>query len=316
MADDEKRAIAAAVVDEFRAGQVIGLNGGPITTQVAHRLTEAGTEVTVVTNAVNIAFELTASGISVVVIGGALQPTTYQTTGPIALEALANLHLDWAILGANGVDQGFGGSTRSEAEAAVGRMLPITPTRWYWRSIIDNWGDLHYFGWCRGNLCMRWLVIGTEHPRCQDGDSNRRTTCRWEVVFGGFVGQGGDKGAFLQDGEHLGQKTARMGPSYPQDHLPSRVGLLTPKTTVKRWTVVRARQDRVSNCNHTRVLGKSRCAVTDFPECDSNCRPGNSGGWLSWSEAISRRRFVSTEQGNLNHGVRIALSAPNMIFTF
>jgi DeoR family transcriptional regulator of aga operon len=123
VADDEKRAIAVAVVAQLKAGQVVGLNGGTTTTQIAHHIAETGLDVTVVTNAVNIAFELTASGISVVVVGGVLRPANYETTGPIALGALANLHLDWAVLGANGVDRRFGASTFTEAEASVGRAV-------------------------------------------------------------------------------------------------------------------------------------------------------------------------------------------------
>lgn len=123
LADAEKRAIAEAVVAALEPGQVIGLNGGTTTTQIARVIAETGLAVTVVTNAVNIAFELTASGVAVVVVGGVLRPANYETTGPIALAALANLHLDWAILGANGVDRRFGASTHTEAEASVGRAL-------------------------------------------------------------------------------------------------------------------------------------------------------------------------------------------------
>ncbi len=123
VADDEKRAIAKAVVAELEPGQVVGLNGGTTTSQVAHCIAEKALSVTVVTNAVNIAFQLTAAGIRVVVVGGVLQPANYETTGPIALAALSNLHLDWAVLGANGVDRRFGASTHTEAEASVGNAL-------------------------------------------------------------------------------------------------------------------------------------------------------------------------------------------------
>ncbi len=111
------------MVAEFRARQVVGLNGGATTTHIAHHLAQTRITVTVVTNAVNIAFELTGSGISVVLVGGVLRPTHYETTGPIALEGLANLRLDWAVLAAKGVDQRFGASTDAEAEASVGRAL-------------------------------------------------------------------------------------------------------------------------------------------------------------------------------------------------
>ena len=123
VAAEEKRAIARAVVAQFNPGQVVGLNGGTTTTQIAHQIAEAELHVTVVTNAINIAFELAASSASVVVVGGVLGPANYETTGPLAIRVLANLHLDWAVLGANGVDPRFGASTHTEPEAAVGQAL-------------------------------------------------------------------------------------------------------------------------------------------------------------------------------------------------
>jgi DeoR family transcriptional regulator of aga operon len=120
---EEKLAIAQALVEWLPNHGVIGLNGGTTTTLVARQIAQAQKPVTVVTNAVNIAFELTNSSISVVVVGGALRPSNYETTGAAALEALRRLHLDWAILGANGVDPRFGASTTAELEAAVGRTF-------------------------------------------------------------------------------------------------------------------------------------------------------------------------------------------------
>ncbi len=123
LAEEEKRAIARVVVEQLKPGQVIGLNGGTTTTQIAHQIAETRLEMTVVTNAINIAFELAASPVSVVVVGGVLRRANYETTGPLALKVLGNLHLDWAVLGANGVDPRFGASTHTESEAAVGQAF-------------------------------------------------------------------------------------------------------------------------------------------------------------------------------------------------
>lgn len=119
----EKAAIADLVARWIPDGAVIGMNGGTTTSAVAERLVELERQVTVVTNAINIAYGLTNGGINVVVIGGAVRPHNYETIGPKAVEALADLHLDWAILGANGVDERFGITATTEQEAAVGRRF-------------------------------------------------------------------------------------------------------------------------------------------------------------------------------------------------
>ncbi len=120
---EHKEHIAAVVAAHIPEAGVVGLNGGTTTTLVARHLARLKKEVTVVTNAVNIAFELTGSPCSVVVIGGALRPSNYETTGRMAEETLKSLHLDCAVLGANGIDQRFGASSAAEIEASVSRTF-------------------------------------------------------------------------------------------------------------------------------------------------------------------------------------------------
>lgn len=171
VADAEKRAIARRVVDLLQDGAVIGLNGGTTTTQIARQIAEVGRPVTVVTNAINIAFELTTSHIRVVVVGGMLEPANYETTGPLAVETLRNLHLDVAVLGANGLDPRFGASTHTEQEAAVGRIfseradvvvLAADASKLERRALFRmvDWADIDYVA-SDGHAaatCARWAL--------------------------------------------------------------------------------------------------------------------------------------------------------------
>lgn len=119
----EKEAIARTAVAHLPNGITVGLNGGTTTTLVAREIAQRRRDITVVTNAINIAYDLTAPGVSVVVVGGALRPLNYETTGPLALTMLDELHLDWAILGTSGVHPVIGATTATESEAAVGRAF-------------------------------------------------------------------------------------------------------------------------------------------------------------------------------------------------
>lgn len=121
--EDLKEAIAQLVVSYIPDNVVVGLNGGTTTTMVARLMVKVKKPVTVVTNAVNIAYELSHSEIPVVVVGGAVQPPNFESTGPLALKALEDLHLDWAILGTEGIHSQFGMSTSTEQESAVGRAF-------------------------------------------------------------------------------------------------------------------------------------------------------------------------------------------------
>jgi DeoR family transcriptional regulator of aga operon len=119
----EKMAIAEKVANFLPEHCVVGLNGGTTTTMIARQLMAIQKPMTVVTNSVNIAYELANSPISVVVVGGMLNADNYETTGPLAMRLLKEFHLDWAVLGANGVDPRFGVSAIAESEAAVGHVF-------------------------------------------------------------------------------------------------------------------------------------------------------------------------------------------------
>ncbi len=118
---EEKDALAQWVVEWLPDGSVIGLNGGTTTTRVATQIAQQHKTITVVTNAINIAYHLAQADVPVVVIGGDLRPFNYETTGTMASAGLSTLHLDWAILGANGVHPRIGITTSVNDEAVLGQ---------------------------------------------------------------------------------------------------------------------------------------------------------------------------------------------------
>lgn len=125
---EEKKRIANSAAGLIRRGEVVGLNGGTTTTEVARELAIApplrgGAEdrsVVVVTNAVNIANELTVRPqIEVVVTGGVARTRSYALTGRFAELVLAEIFIDTLFLGVDAFDPDFGASTHSDREAAI-----------------------------------------------------------------------------------------------------------------------------------------------------------------------------------------------------
>ena len=119
----EKIRIAAEAARRVSDGAVIGLTGGTTTTEVARAvLDRAG--ITVVTNALNIAGELAIrSDLKLVVTGGTARPESYELVGPLAERALEEMHLDIAVVGADGVALDAGLTTHHEVEAHTNRVL-------------------------------------------------------------------------------------------------------------------------------------------------------------------------------------------------
>ena len=120
---DEKRRIARAAAELVTDGIAIGLTGGTTTTEVA-RMLVARQELTVVTNALNIAVELAVRpDLKLIVTGGVARSASYELVGSLADTTLRGLYVDVAFVGVDGVDAERGLTTQNEVEAATDRAL-------------------------------------------------------------------------------------------------------------------------------------------------------------------------------------------------
>ncbi|MFJ2788080.1 MULTISPECIES: DeoR/GlpR family DNA-binding transcription regulator [unclassified Streptomyces] len=141
----EKRRIAEAVADLVAPGEVVGLNGGTTTTEVARALAlrfasgraelpgamaSPGPALTVVTNALNIAGELAVRPqIKIVATGGVARPQTYELVGPLTVGVLNEVVLDVVVLGVDGVDPQLGVMAHQEDEASISRLFAERASR-------------------------------------------------------------------------------------------------------------------------------------------------------------------------------------------
>jgi DeoR family transcriptional regulator of aga operon len=130
----EKQRIGSAAAALVSQGTVIGLNGGTTTTEVARAIAnrmKADTSddprsrgITVVTNAVNIANELTVRpNIKIIVTGGAARAQSYELVGSLASLILNKLTLDIVFLGVDSLDVRHGASAQDEDEANVNYLM-------------------------------------------------------------------------------------------------------------------------------------------------------------------------------------------------
>jgi DeoR family transcriptional regulator of aga operon len=120
---EEKRRIAHAAAELIPEGAAIGLTGGTTTTEVARALVERQ-QLTIVTNALNIASELAVRpNLRLVVTGGMARSASYELVGPLAEASLGEINLDIAILGVDGISADAGLTTHHEVEAHTNLAL-------------------------------------------------------------------------------------------------------------------------------------------------------------------------------------------------
>ena len=118
----EKMRIAEAAAGRVQEGQVVILDSGTTTTEIARALRNFR-NLTIVTNAVNIAAELSGTALEVILTGGTLRKNSFSLVGPIAEETLHRLHADLLFLGVDGFDVQYGLSTPNLLEAKVNRVM-------------------------------------------------------------------------------------------------------------------------------------------------------------------------------------------------
>ena len=123
----EKQRIGAAAAALVEPGMVVGLNGGTTTTEVARALAvrpELAAELTIVTNALNIANELLVrSRMKIVVTGGVVRPQSFELVGPLGGGILGEVTLDVALLGVDAIDVALGAAAHHEGEAAMNALM-------------------------------------------------------------------------------------------------------------------------------------------------------------------------------------------------
>lgn len=124
---EAKQRIAEHTAALLDPSAVVGMNGGTTTTAVARAIggrtdlvDAAGDQLTIVTNALNIAGELVLRPhLRTICLGGVARRESYELHGPLAERALSELRLDELILGVNAISVEGGAQCRHIDEAGV-----------------------------------------------------------------------------------------------------------------------------------------------------------------------------------------------------
>lgn len=129
--DEAKARIAEHAASLVSSTAVVGLNGGTTTSAVARALagrtdlsTAEDDQLTIVTNALNIATEMVLRPhLRTICLGGIARRESYELHGPLTERALAELRLDTAVLGVNGISAAGGAQCRHLDEAGVSAAM-------------------------------------------------------------------------------------------------------------------------------------------------------------------------------------------------
>lgn len=139
----EKSAIAQRAAALVSPGDAIALSAGTTTAELAERLVDVPA-LTVVTNSIPVADVFYRGGRAdqtVVLTGGTRTPSD-ALVGPVAVAAIATLHLDVLFLGVHGMSERAGYTTPNLMEADVNRALVEAAERLVVLADHTKWGTV------------------------------------------------------------------------------------------------------------------------------------------------------------------------------
>jgi DeoR/GlpR family transcriptional regulator of sugar metabolism len=120
---DEKRRIGEAAAALVQDGETIIISGGTTTIQMIPHLARK-TNLTVITNALNVGLALAACpSITVILVGGTLRHSELTLLGPLGEDALQNLRADKLFMGSSAIHLEYGISAENLAEARSDQTL-------------------------------------------------------------------------------------------------------------------------------------------------------------------------------------------------
>jgi DeoR family transcriptional regulator of aga operon len=120
---DEKRRIGRAAAALVEKGEAIALTPGTTTTEVIRSL-PLNQNITVVTNTVNIAMELSKrKDLDIFVTGGHLRGDWFSLVGPTAIHSLQRMLIHTVFIGADGIDAVWGASCLSSDESDLNSAM-------------------------------------------------------------------------------------------------------------------------------------------------------------------------------------------------
>lgn len=118
----EKKSISILAASIIGNGKIIGCTGGTTVTHIFSMLKNR--KITVVTNAVNIAYMLAPfENTEVILSGGIIRPKSYEIIGADTIKTISSFIFDIALIGIDGISSEYGLTTFNMEEAQIASLI-------------------------------------------------------------------------------------------------------------------------------------------------------------------------------------------------
>lgn len=180
---EEKQAIARQALTHIQPGDTIMLGAGTTTMELA-KLLRPVKELTIVTNAVNVAMELNSHNQhNVILVGGEMRSKSYALVGAVAEESLRKLSVFKSFLGTDGIHLENGFTTLALAEGKINRVMMERSRKVYMLADHTKFGETYLTRFAElsdvdriitasldEQICNQYLELGIKIEVAHDGE--------------------------------------------------------------------------------------------------------------------------------------------------
>jgi len=118
----EKKNISILAASIIEDGKIIGCTGGTTVTHILSMFKNR--KITIVTNAVNIAYMLAPfEKTEIILSGGVIRPKSYEIIGTDTIKTISRFIFDIALIGVNGISSKYGLTTYNIEEAEIASLI-------------------------------------------------------------------------------------------------------------------------------------------------------------------------------------------------
>ena len=139
---DAKHLIGKTAASLIEDGDVVFLNGGTTTIEILRHI-RPNVNITIITNSLSAALEISSVGFELVILGGTYQPASLSVGGYFSLDCLKQIYADKFFIGVDGISLKYGITFPLKTEAEIVRtMMERTRGSIYVVADHSKWGTV------------------------------------------------------------------------------------------------------------------------------------------------------------------------------
>jgi len=174
----DKKKIAAYCARLVHTGDSVYLDAGTTSLAIAEALCDTP-NISVITNDLRIALLLSSRRVSVTMLGGIVQPSTFSAIGSLTVDQLRDIHVDIAFVGVSSINDDFEVTTPTSEKVFVKRAINESADKTY---LVTDFSKFHKQALHRINNLSDFTGVITTGAKFTEEEKSRITDSKINMI--------------------------------------------------------------------------------------------------------------------------------------